>query len=57
MPETRRALETGDVSITAAGVLAGARDVDVDAFGRDEGVLVGAARAHSVGGLHRVVGY
>jgi hypothetical protein len=57
MPETRRALEEGDLSMSAARVLVAARDVDPDAFGRCERELVNAARIHSVRDLQRVASH
>lgn len=55
MPATRRALEAGDVSMSAVRVLADAREVDASAFGRAEEQLVDAARIHSISDLGRVV--
>jgi hypothetical protein len=57
MPSTRRALETGEVSLSAARVLARIRQVDPAAFRDDEAQLVEAARIHSMGDLHRVAAY
>jgi hypothetical protein len=57
MPETRRALEEGDLSISSARVLVAARDVDPEAFGRCERELVEAARIHSVRDLQRVAAH
>jgi len=57
MPETRHALKAGDVSLSAARVLAAAHDADPGAFGRSEGELVEAARIHRVGDLQRVAAY
>jgi Domain of unknown function (DUF222) len=55
MPQTRRALETGDVSMSAVRILAGACAVDAEAFAESEALLVEAARRHPIGDLHRVV--
>ncbi|MEO8425142.1 MAG: DUF222 domain-containing protein [Actinomycetota bacterium] len=57
MPETRRALEAGDLSMSATRVLVAARDADPSAFPRAESQLVEAARIHSMGDLARVVSY
>lgn len=57
MPSTRRALEDGEVSISAARVLTRIRQVDPIAFRDDEAQLVDAARIHSMGDLHRVAAY
>ena len=57
MPETHRALEAGDLSMSGVRVLVGARDADPQAFSRSESHLVEAARIHSVGELQRVVAY
>jgi hypothetical protein len=54
MPATRRALEAGDVSMSAAQMLVAARDADPDAFERGEEQLVEAARIHSMHDLGRV---
>jgi hypothetical protein len=57
MPETRRALESGEVSLAGVGVLVQARAADPHAFERSEALLVQAARMHSISGLSRVVGH
>ena len=57
MPETRRALESGDLSLSASRVLVAARDADPEAFGRSEALLVEAAMIHQVGELRRVAAY
>lgn len=57
MPETRRAMATGDISGSAAKVLAAARECDHDAFAEDERLLVEAARRHEMRDLQRVVAY
>jgi hypothetical protein len=54
MPLTRRAMESGEVSLAAARVLAHARDADPEAFSGSEATLLEAARIHSVGGLRRI---
>jgi hypothetical protein len=57
MPETRAALDEGEVSISAVRVLVAAREVSVEAFQRCEGQLVQAARIHSVSELARVAAF
>lgn len=57
MPETRSALEAGEVSPAGVGMLVQARTSDPTAFERSEAVLVQAARIHSICGLSRVVGH
>lgn len=57
MPEARRALEAGDLSMSGVRVLVGARDADPEAFSRSETQLVKAARIHSVHDLQRVAAY
>ena len=57
MPSTQRALEDGEVSLSAARVLVKVRQVDPDSFGDDEAQLVEAARIHSMGDLQRVAAY
>ncbi len=57
MPETRRALESGDISMSTVRVLATARDADPSAFERSEPQLVEAARIHSMRDLQRVASY
>jgi len=57
MPATRRALEAGDVSLSAVRVLVATRDADPEAFGRSEEHLLEAARIHSMGDLQRVAAY
>ena len=54
MPETRRALEAGELSLSAAKVLVAAREADPGAFSRCESTLVEAARIHQVRDLQRV---
>ena len=56
MPRTHQALEAGDISMSAAKVLAEARRTDPAAFARSEDLLVEAAQIHSMHELHRVVG-
>ena len=55
MPRTRRALESGAVSMSAARVLASAHDADPEAFAAAEERLVEAAGVHAVADLHRVI--
>ncbi len=57
MPVTRRALEDGDLSMSAARVLAEARDTDREGFHRSEATLVEAARIHSMQDVRRVAAY
>ena len=57
MPETRRALEDGQVSMSSVRVLVAAREADTSAFDRSEAQLVHAARIHSVGDLRRVTAH
>jgi hypothetical protein len=57
MPITRRALEEGELSLSAARVLVAAHETDGDAFQRSEAQLVEAARIHSTGDLQRVAAY
>jgi uncharacterized protein DUF222/HNH endonuclease len=57
MPETRRALDAGDLSMSAVRVLVAARDGDRDAFRGSESALVEAARIHSMNDLRRVAAY
>lgn len=57
MPHTRRALDDGDLSMSAVRVLVAARDADPDAFQRSETELVEAARIHSMHDLQRVATY
>jgi hypothetical protein len=57
MPVTRRALEEGDLSLSAARVLAAAHEVDAQAFRRSEAQLVEAARIHSAGDLQKVAAF
>jgi hypothetical protein len=54
MPATRRAVEAGDVTMSAARVLVEAREANPSAFERSEEQLVDAARIHSVADLQRV---
>jgi uncharacterized protein DUF222 len=57
MPVTREAMESGDLSVSAARVLVDARDTDPAAFEEVEAALVEAARIHSLGDLGRVAAY
>jgi len=57
MHETRRALDEGELSLSAVRVLVSARDTDLAGFERAEGTLVETARIHSVRDLSRVVAY
>ncbi len=57
MPQTRRALEAGDVSMSVVRLLVDASDADPEAFSRSEAQLVDAARIHSVHDLQKVAAY
>lgn len=57
MPQTRRALEEGEISMSAIRVLVAVRDASADAFERCEPQLVEAARIHSVSDLQRVAAF
>ncbi len=57
MPETRKAVDSGEVSMSAVRVLVSARDADPEAFSGCEHQLVEAARIHSTNDLHRVAAY
>ena len=54
MPETKKALDAGELSLSAAKVLVAAREADPDAFSSCERTLVEAARTHQVRDLQRV---
>jgi hypothetical protein len=57
MPETRRALDDGELSLSAARLLVAARDADPEMFTRSEAELVEAARIHSMQELQKVAAY
>jgi hypothetical protein len=57
MPATRRALDAGDLSLSAARVLVAAREANPEAFERAEAMLVDAGRIHSVTDLQRVAAF
>lgn len=57
MPETRRALDEGDLSMSAVRVLIAAREAEPLAFRESEAQLVDAARIHSMNDLQRVAAY
>ncbi len=57
MPVARRALDDGELSMSAARVLVSARHADPAAFERSEATLVEAARIHSMHDLKRVAGF
>jgi Domain of unknown function (DUF222) len=57
MPESRRALDEGEISMSAARVLAATRDTEPEEFKRSEKELVDAARIHSLNDLRRVAAY
>jgi hypothetical protein len=55
MSLTRRALENGDVSMSAVQMLAEAQGAEPEAFAQGEAQLLEAARMHTVADLRRVV--
>jgi hypothetical protein len=57
MPHARRALDDGDLSMSAVRVLVAARGTDPEAFREREAQLVEAACIHSMQDLRRVVAY
>ncbi|MFL5800124.1 MAG: DUF222 domain-containing protein [Actinomycetota bacterium] len=57
MPETRKAVEEGELSTSAARVLVHAREADPEAFSQAERELVDAARIHATGSLRRIAAY
>ena len=57
MPVARRALDDGDLSMSALRVLVGAREADPEAFAGAEAQLVQAARIHTIADLQRVTAY
>jgi len=57
MPAIRRAVEAGEVTMSAARVLVEAREANPSAFERSEEHLVEAARIHSVADLQRVASF
>ena len=57
MPETREAVDAGELSLSAVRVLVAARDADPAAFGKAETELVQAARIHCMNDLRRVAAY
>ena len=57
MPQTRQALDAGELSMSAVRVLVATRDADPSAFRDCEAQLVEAARIHSVQDLQRVAAY
>jgi hypothetical protein len=57
MPETVAALETGEVSMSAARALVNARELDPEVFARSERELVDGARIQSIRGLHSICAY
>ena len=57
MPIARRALEAGEISLSAVRVLTQARETDPEAFSRSEAQLVEAARIHATGDLQRIAAY
>jgi hypothetical protein len=57
MGVTRRALETGEISMSAVRSLVAAREADPEAFERAEPVLVEAARVHTLAELGRVLAF
>ena len=57
MPETRRALEAGEISFSAVRLLVAARDAEPDAFEKSEHELVEAACRHAIPDLQRVTAF
>jgi hypothetical protein len=57
MPETRRALDDAEISMSAVRLLVSARDADPEVFTRSEAELVEAARIHSISDLQRVTAF
>jgi hypothetical protein len=57
MPRAREAVESGDLSLSAARVLATAQAAEPEAFVEAENLLVDAARIHSVADLGRAVAH
>jgi hypothetical protein len=57
MPQTRRALQEGELSNSAVRVLVAARETDPEAFKEREDSFVEAARIHSTQDLQRVAAY
>jgi len=57
MPVTRRALDEGELSMSAVRVLVGAHDADPETFAGAEAQLVDTARIHSISDLQRVTCY
>src|SRR4051794_17849474 len=57
MPETRRALGGGDISMSAVRLLVDARDAEPETFAASEPDLVEAARRHSVADLQKVTAF
>jgi hypothetical protein len=57
MPRTRRAMDSGELSVAAVRMLAAARQTDPEAFRDSEEQLVEAARIHSMNDLKRVAAY
>jgi hypothetical protein len=57
MPETRRSFEDGEISSSSVRALAHARETAKDVFASSEGVLVEAARRHSVRDLAKALAY
>lgn len=57
MPICRRALEAGDVTLSAIRVLARAREAEPEAFARAETQFADAASAHPLGDLRRIVAF
>jgi hypothetical protein len=57
MPRAREALSSGQISLTAARLLASARESDREAYAQGEQMLVDAARQQPPAGLAKVVGW
>ncbi|HEY2802573.1 MAG TPA: hypothetical protein VGJ67_01490, partial [Actinomycetota bacterium] len=54
MPETRRAVEEGEISMSAARLLVDAKEAEPEAFKASERSLLEAARRHTIPDLQRV---
>jgi hypothetical protein len=57
MPLVREALEAEEISTSALELLVKAREVDPEAFGTSEAVLVAAAARHTIPELHKALGH
>ena len=57
MPETSGALDRGEISLSAATILATTREIDPEAFRESESQMVEAARLHRIPELQRVAAF